>query len=191
MAEPLKNMAVAASLLLNFVLPNCVAGRDLRTFGDTTRLNFKQCFSSVDTTKSKEAIGCYNSFYKIINKQYVLKIAVFKMPLLGQCLQLISSNQAPFFRATISVYQPGKANLDNVCSDVVIVNTLKPIINKNTSTGNIIVGVSNPTDYYGRTFNKVSILVKRLVFYDKKTGKTIEIKNELFWKVLNDLSEQG
>ena len=113
------------------------------------------------------------------------------MPSLGQCLELKSSGQTPLFNATISVYQPGKANLDNICSDVIIVNHSKSITQRNTSTGHIIVGVSNPTKYYGPTFNKITILVKHLVFYDKKTGKTIEIKNELFWKVLNVLSEQG
>lgn len=182
---------MAASLLLMFLLPKCVAGKGVEIFGDTTNLNFKQCFLSVDTAKVTQARGCYNSYYKIINKQYVLKITVLKIPPLGQCLELKSSNQTPLFKATISVYQPGKANLNNVCSDVIIVNNPKPITKRNTSTGDIIVGVSNPTNYYGPTFNKVTILVKHLVFYDKKTGETIEIKNELFWKVLNVLSKQG
>ena len=57
MAETLKNAVVVASLLLIFLLPSYVAGKGVETFGDTTRLNFKQCFSSADTAKEKQAKG--------------------------------------------------------------------------------------------------------------------------------------
>ncbi|MDF7810445.1 hypothetical protein [Hymenobacter sp. YC55] len=176
-------------VLFLLVFKVCCAADSIR--GDTTRIAFDKCFSNIHHSDFARALGCHNTFYKLIGKKYVLSIKLDTLPQTGSCITAQGPRTIQYFMAALSVYKDSKANLNNICTDVTTVNSARPVRKIVSKTGEIVIGVSSKTDYYGEAADVVSIMVKRLIFYDKENNKKIEIKNEMFWKVVNVLNKQG
>jgi hypothetical protein len=146
---------------------------------------FNKCFSELDSISFESTIGCSGGYYKVINDQYVLRISSDLNIEYDHCdiVQIDSSEQN--FKAELLIFEKGKASLTNICTDVIIVNAPKPIKNLKKCYGQMTIGKSDPTDYYGNEMPKMTISIDNLTFTDPQTGEEIKIENELFWKVLN------
>jgi hypothetical protein len=147
--------------------------------------NFNNCFVEPDSSYIQESIGCSGGYYKLINDQYVLRISSELNVEYGDCdiVSIDSSEQS--LLAELLIFEKGKASLTNICTDVILVNAPEPINTLKHGYGQIAIGKTDPTDYYGNEMPKMTIRVDHLTFIDPHTGEEIKIKNELLWKVLN------
>jgi hypothetical protein len=146
---------------------------------------FTDCFPTPDPDFKQTAIGCSGGSYKRINDEYVLRIYADQVMEYDECHFLTNDSLVKNFNATLIVFNEGQASLANICTDVISMDAPSPIETLNECTGSITISQSDPTDYYGNEMPKISIMVHNLVFKNSRTGEEIEIKNELFWKVLN------
>lgn len=106
----------------------------------------------------------------------------------GECLEIDSVESE--ITVELLIFNKGDASLMNICTDVIIseINgkkAPKPINRIQKCYGKIIIGKTDPTDYYGNEMPKMTIRIDNLSFIDPETGEIIKIENELFWKVLN------
>ncbi len=147
---------------------------------------FTTCFANIDTSKTGQTIGCSGWTYKLINDKYVICILPNGPVQFDSCytLTIDSSN------AGLLVFDNKDAHLANICTDVIITNNPTPTRHLYAQSGKIIVGFSDPTELYGNATYHTTVLIKRIVFVDNKTGGKIELENELLWKV-KDLGTPG
>lgn len=147
--------------------------------------HFDDCFAESDSIFTHETIGCSGGYYKLINDEYVLRISSELNVDYGDCkiLSIDSSEESPL--TELLIFEKGKATLTNICTDVILVNAVEPIKTLCQGYGQITIGKSDSTDYYGNEMPRMTIRVDYLTFIDSHTGKEIKIENELFWKVLN------
>ena len=146
---------------------------------------FSNCFSKMDTSDYRPTVGCSGGYYKTLNDQYVIKLSSFVEFEYNDCQRVNVDDQFSNIRAELYVFEQGQASLVNLCADVIITNAPKAIQTITASSGKIIVGKSNPTDYYGNTMPRFSFYIEELNFIDTLKSDTIRIKDELLWKVLN------
>ena len=147
--------------------------------------DFANCFANVDTTNQGQTIGCEGGIYKLLNKKNILLIN-FDFPIqFDSCYSVIVDGSKGKQLASLLAFDNNNANLANICSDVEIVNNPEPTRFLYAQSGNFILAFSNPTKLHGNPTYRVTILIKKLVFFDYKTGEKIIIENELLWKVLN------
>ena len=147
--------------------------------------DFANCFANVDTTKLGQTIGCEGGIYKLLNRKSVLCIN-FDLPVqFDSCYSVIIDGSNGKHLTSLIAFDNNNANLSNICSDIEIVNNPEPTRFLYAQSGNFILAYSNPTKLHGNPTYSVTILIKKLVFFDYKTGEKIIIENELLWKVLN------
>jgi hypothetical protein len=149
-----------------------------------------ECFEGVDSTRKGESVGCSAGFWKLIDSNLVVRINPnVKQMSYNKCLTINIDSTNSKGMTELSVFKKGEANLTNICSDILFPQK-EPVRTFSAISGQIIVELTEPTDYYGNIQPKVSILIKELIFIDPKTKKRIELKNELLWKVL-DVGQPG
>ncbi|HXA00566.1 MAG TPA: hypothetical protein VNW99_01180 [Cytophagaceae bacterium] len=142
----------------------------------------KECFLNCDTIEVGKSIGCSQAYYKMINHEFILKITPHTMLRFDSCqvIYLDSINGAGW--AHLLYYKDPKVMMESICADSVRISaSLKAIP---ASYGTLIIEHTHET-IAGKTNQYTTILIKHLFFSDPVTGKKIEIKNELLWKVLD------
>lgn len=150
-----------------------------------SKKNFDDCFVEPDSSYIQETIGCSGGYYKLINDQYVLRISSELNIDYGDCDIILIDSSGKSLLTELLIFEKGKASLTNICTDDILVNATEPIKTLKQGYGQITIGKTDPTDYYGNEMPKMTIRVDNLTFIDPQTGKEIKIENELFWKVLN------
>jgi hypothetical protein len=142
-------------------------------------------FEGIDTTKQGISVGCSAGFWKLIDSNLVIRItpSITQMPY-NRCMIINIDSTISNDITELFVFKKGEANIDYICMDI-HGSKKEPVRSFPAISGQIIVELTDPTDYYGHIQPKVSILIKELIFIDPKTKKRIEIKNELLWKVLD------
>jgi hypothetical protein len=152
---------------------------------DKSKNTFATCFAEIDTLKAGQIIGCTGETYKLINDKYVIRIFP-DFPIQFDSCYTITIDSSNAERLTeLLVFDNMDASLTNICNDLTITNAPKPTQQLHAQSGRLIIGFSDPTELYGNKTHHTTILIKRLVFIDGKTGDKIELVNELFWKVLD------
>ncbi len=149
-----------------------------------------ECFEGIDTTKQGISVGCSAGFWKLIDSNFVIRITpnVRQIPY-NRCMIINIDSTINKEMAELFVFKKGEANIDYICMD--IHGSKKELLRSFPAiSGQIIVELTDPTDYYGHIQPKVSIFIKKLIFIDPKTKKRVEFKNELLWKIL-DFGELG
>lgn len=147
--------------------------------------SFEDSFADIDTTMAGQSIGCAAGTYKLINDKYVIHI-LHQFPVhFDSCYSVTIDSMQNGFIIELFVFDNNNANLTNICTDVIVTNNPGPTRLLNAQSGQLIIGFSDPLDYYGHMSHHTSILIKNLVFVDAKTGEKIELKDELIWKVLD------
>ena len=146
---------------------------------------FENCFGGIDTTNAGQSIGCAAGTYKLINDKYVFYIRHPLPVQFDSCYSVTIDSMQKEFIIELFVFDHNQANLTNICTDVIRVNNPEPTRLLAAQSGQLIIGFSDPIDYYGHMSHHTSILIKQLVFIDAKTGEKIELKDELIWKVLD------
>ncbi len=145
--------------------------------------NFQEYFQNLDTLDSYYAAGCISGFYKMLNDQYVIRI----VPNLNFEYDDFKKYQIDSNSIDITIelieFKKGEANLTNVCTDIHFLNVAEPVKKYVNCTGMVVVGKSDPTDFYGSLLPKISIHLDTLTFYDSLGTEKLIISNELLWKV--------
>lgn len=143
---------------------------------------FASCFANIDTLNVGESRACSGETFKLINDRYVIYLSL-DFPIQFESCYTISIDTANGKKmADLWVFDNKDANLTNICTDILMMNVAKPSRSLSAQRGELIVAYSDATDY-GNERPHITVLIKKLVFIDGKTGNTIEIENELIWKV--------
>ncbi len=151
------------------------------------------CFAGIDTTKAGESIACGQSVYKLVNNQYVLRINPKFSPSPGKCHHITLDSLSGSLLTELIIYDKKNASLTNYCSDIIIrMENGPPVVTRHLHAvkGEFMIGYSDSSSENGLLNYRQSIFIKNLLFRDPKTGKKIEIKNELIWKV-RDIGTPG
>ena len=149
-------------------------------------LLFSDCFNSADSSYKQEAIGCSNTYFKVVNDRYVLKIILpSSLNTISSCKEIEIDSSNNNLQVTLIIYRKGDASLANICTDIQITNAPIPLRSIQKCSGKFKLGIDEYIDYYGNMRPSVSILVESLIFWDEMTQQEIKITNELFWKVLD------
>ena len=152
---------------------------------DKSENTFAICFADIDTSNAGQSIACSAGTYKLINDKYVIRI-LHDFPIqLDSCYSITIDSTKAGVLTELLVFDYKDASLTNICSDILLENFSGPSRKLYPKSGEVIIGHSDPTELYGNKTQRTTILIKNLVFTDSKTGETIEITNELIWKVLN------
>lgn len=146
---------------------------------------FDKCFTKPKSNAVDSVIGCSGGYYKVISDEYVLRITSDLNVEYDDCTLINIDSADHTFIAQLLIFEKGKASLTNICTDLNNVNAAIPIKTLNKCYGQLVIGKSDPTDYYGNEMPKLTIQVDNITFMDAETKKTISVENELFWKVLN------
>ena len=151
---------------------------------------FDNYFTEPDSNFSQTVTGCSGGYYKVISDQYIIRINSDINVRYGECLEIkVDSNNYEMI-AELLIFDKGEASLMNICTDMIISElngkkTPMPVNRIQKCYGNIFVGKTDPTDYYGNMMPKLTIRIEELKFIDDKSKEIITIKDELLWKVLN------
>ena len=149
------------------------------------KINFATCFANIDTLKAGQSICCSGGTYKIINDKYVIRIFPDFPIQFDSCYSITIDSSNAGRLTELLIFDNKNANLSNICTDIIITNNHSLTRQLIAQSGEIIIGFSDPTELYGNQTHHTTILIKRLVFVDSKTGETIEFENEIIWKVLD------
>jgi hypothetical protein len=152
---------------------------------DSSQRSFKKYFSNIDTSKAGNSFGCSAGVYKFINSKYVVHLSCDLPVQFDSCYHVIADSSNTTYEIELLIFDNVDANLTNTCSDMHIDNMPKPTRVLNAKSGELLLGYSDSTKYYGNSTQRTTILIKKLIFKDDKTGEKIVIENELLWKVLN------
>ena len=152
---------------------------------DKTKNTFAACFADIDTSKAGQSIGCTGGTYKLINDKYVIRIFPNFPIQFDSCYKITIDSSNARRLTELFVFDNKDASLTNICTDIIITNYPKPTRQLHARSGQLIIGFSDPTELYGNKTHHTTILIKRLVFIDSKTGDKIELENEILWKVLD------
>jgi hypothetical protein len=150
---------------------------------------FEKCFINIDTLAVGQTIGCVGGAYKLVNDRFVIRLN-FDLPIQFDSCYTITIDTLNGELTELWIFDNKDANLTNVCTDIFITNSPEPTRKLHAKSGQLVMGFSDPTEYYGNLTLRTTVLIKSLVFTDFKTGESIELKNELLWKVL-DLGTPG
>ncbi|AEA45920.1 hypothetical protein [Fluviicola taffensis] len=152
---------------------------------DKSKKTFATCFAEVDTTKTGQSIGCTGGTYKLINDSYVIRIFP-NFPIQFDSCYTVTIDSSNAERLTeLLVFDNKDATLSNICTDIIITNIPNPTRRLHAQSGQLIIGFSDPTELYGNQTHQTTVLIKKMVFIDPKTGEKIELENEILWKVLD------
>lgn len=177
---------ISILILIGFTFSSFLCSEDKPQNQNTIQNKALACFQGVDTTQEDNSIGCVAGFYKLIDSNLVIKFTanLAKFPY-DKCqnIDIDSSNGSNYVE--LFIYKDGEANLSNICTDLIMMGNKQPLRSISPIKGQIIVGVSDPTDYYGNIKPRVTILIKELLFFDSKTKKEVVLKDILLWKVLD------
>jgi hypothetical protein len=186
-------MRIIIFVLTIFTFVACRKQRDITSDSalhvDNSTENFGKCFINIDTSAVGQAIGCVGGVYKLVNDRYVIGL-YFDLPIQFDSCYTISIDTLNGELTELWVFDNKDASLTNVCTDIIITNSAEPTRKLHAKSGELVIGFSDPTEYYGNSTRHTTVLIKSLVFKDFKTGERIELKNELLWKVL-DLGTPG
>jgi len=152
--------------------------------------NSLQCFIGIDTTNIGQTVGCSYAAYKLLNKNYVIYIRPDFPIQYDSCYSITIDSTNGKNLTGLLVFDHKNANLNNLCTDLIVTDNPEPSRKLFAQSGSLILAFSNSKDSQGFPTNYVTVLIKKLVFIDFKTGKKIEIENELLWKV-QDLGTPG
>lgn len=152
---------------------------------DRINSRFHEYFDELDTSSTDNTIGCISGFFKKLDAKYVIRI--------GPNLDLEYNNIEKFdiegyakdVELELFEFKKGKANLTNICTDIHVVDTPEAIQKYSNCKGTVVIGKSDPTNYYGNEMPRVSIHLKNLIFYDSLGNEVLKIEDELLWKVLH------
>ncbi|MCF8295924.1 MAG: hypothetical protein K9J13_00145 [Saprospiraceae bacterium] len=152
--------------------------------------SFDNCFPKPDTNFEQTVIGCSGGYYKVVSDQYVIRINSDIKVDYGECIEIEIDSTESEMTVELLVFKKGDASLMNICTDIKIseLNGKKipePISRIQKCYGKIVIGKTDPTDYYGNEMPKMTIRIEELTFIDIETKDTITFKDELLWKVLN------
>jgi hypothetical protein len=148
---------------------------------DKSKNTFATCFADIDTSKAGQTIGCSGGTYKLINDKYVIRILP-DFPIQFDSCYTTTINSSNAGRLTeLLIFDHKNAHLANICTDITITNNPNPTRHLQAQSGQLIIGFSDP----GNQTHHTTVLIKRLVFIDNKTGEKIELENEILWKVLD------
>lgn len=168
--------------------PDVYTPRPARDSAPVRPPGHRNCFAGVDTVRGKNQYattrGCFGRFYLRVNNRWVLRLTSRLPVQYDSCTSVAVGGAKRDLVAELLVFDPGKAHLDNLCSDVRIVNAARPRQRLTARDGRVVVAF-RPTTYYGSTTYAVSLWVQRLEFVDPKTGKRIVLENQLLWRVPN------
>jgi hypothetical protein len=144
-----------------------------------------ECFKNIDTTQQSINVGCISGFWQIIDSNLVIKIApnISQMPY-NKCFTIDIDSTNTEALTELFIFKEGEANLANICSDIIFTKK-EPLRSFHAVSGQIIVELTEPTDYYGNIKPKVSIFINELIFINPKTKKKIELRHVLLWKILD------
>ncbi|MEZ4843272.1 MAG: hypothetical protein R3A43_03360 [Bacteroidia bacterium] len=152
---------------------------------DKSQNTFATCFAGIDTLKAGQSIGCAGGTYKLINDKYVIHMLPDFPIQFDSCYSVTIDSSNAGRLTELLVFDKKDASLTNICTDLIINNAPKPTQQLQAQSGQLIIGFSDPTELYGNKTHHTTVLIKRLVFIDSKTGEKIELENELLWKVLD------
>ena len=156
-----------------------------KTQPNTSKNKSTNCFSDIDTTKNGMTISCSGGIYKLINNKFVVHILPDFPVKFDSCYTITIDSSNAEKLTELLIFDSKNANLTNTCTDLIKLHNPNPSRTLHAESGQLIVRFSDPTELYGNRTYHTTILIKRLIFYDYKTRKKIELKNELLWKVLN------
>lgn len=146
---------------------------------------FSTCFADINTSKVGQTIGCSGVTYKLIDDKYVIRIFP-DFPIQFDSCYTITIDSSNARRLTeLLIFDNKDANLSNICTDIININNPNPTRQLHAQSGQLIIGFSDPTALYGNQTHHTTILIKKLLFIDSKTGDKKELENELLWKVLD------
>jgi len=97
------------------------------------------------------------------------------------CTHIVIDTTGAGIFAQLIIFKDGEANLFDYCNDYG--NGIIPIKALTKATGDFYIKFSAPTQFRGTANPTASIFIRQLVFTDTSINRSIEIKNELFWKV--------
>jgi hypothetical protein len=146
---------------------------------------FAKCFDEVDTSKTSESSACSSRAFKIIGDEFVLGISAYFPVQFDSCYSVMIDSSNAKKMGGLLIFKKGKANLNNICTDITNSDNPEPIEHLTPQSGEFIIGFTKDKGVNGTFGRYVTILVKHIVFIDDKTGKKYEFENELFWKVLD------
>ncbi|MBL1280644.1 MAG: hypothetical protein COA33_010240 [Fluviicola sp.] len=181
----MKNIVAILGLLL---LASCTGNSEQNNQGDTeNELNskFQEYFQSLDTIQKNYSVGCASGFYKILDERFVIRISPSLDFEYDNIKKLKVGTNSFEVSLELLEFEEGKASLFNICTDMHIGNVAKPINKYTNCIGTLVIGKSDPTDYYGNIMPRVSIYLDKVIFYDSLGNEKINIENELLWKVLD------
>ncbi len=186
--KPFARMKNILTIFGIFLLGACTQNNtteNVHTSYEIMNSSFHEYFDELDTTRTDNTIGCVSGFFKKLDANYVIRI----VPNLDLVYNSIEKYEIKGFTNDLVLelfeYKEGKANLTNICTDILVVNNPEPIQKYSNCKGTVVIGKSNPTQYYGNEMPRVSIHLKNLIFYDSLGNEVLKIKDELLWKVLH------
>jgi hypothetical protein len=185
-------MRILILVLTIFTFLACHKQREVTsdsTHIDNSIRTLEKCFINIDTVTVGQTIGCVGGIYKLIDDRYVVRLDL-DVPIQFDSCYTISIDTLDGKWAELWVFDNKNASLTNICTDILITNSSGPARKLHAKSGQLVIGFSDRTEYYGNATQYTTVLIKSLLFTDFKTGKSIELKNELLWKVL-DLGTPG
>jgi hypothetical protein len=170
--------------------PDAFTPRPARNSVQVRLPKHRGCFAGVDTARGKNkyltTTGCGGTFYLQVNSRWVLRLTPRLPVQYDSCTSVAVGGTGARLAADLLVFDPGKAHMYNLCSDVLVANASRPRQRLRARAGRVVVGFRPTTDYGSRTYT-VSLWVQRLEFVDPKTRKRIVLENQLLWRVTNIL----
>ena len=186
--------AVLLLVLPAFALqPDAFTPRPARDSALVRPPEHRGCFAGVDTVRGENkhptTTGCFGTFYLRVNSRWVLRLTPRLPVQYDSCTSVAVGGAKTGLAAELLVFDPGKAHLYNLCSDVRIANAARPRQRLTARAGRVVVAFRSMT-YHGSPTYAVSLWVQRLEFVDPKTRKRMVLENQLLWRVPN-ITELG
>jgi len=169
--------------------PKPISNTTIKPFEAKTPI-FTDCFAGIDTTAAGISISCSGDLFTVINDHYVIRIHPDLGIFLDSCYTLSIGKWNEGMVTELFIYDNQDAKQAQFCSDIGLIGAPKPSRIVRAQDGQLIVRVSDPIELNGNRQHHTTVLIKKLVFKDSKTGKNIVFENELLWKVL-DLGTPG
>jgi hypothetical protein len=160
-------------------------GQNTGTHTGTAGYDFSDCFKGLDTTDAGPTIGCTEGFYKLIGDSCVVCIHPDLPERTDTCyfVNIDGTNGKRFSK--LLIFDDKKAGLENLCTDEINLNDPMPSGTLYPQSGQFILAFTAPSATDANHRFRVTVFIRSLLFIDEKTGKKIEIKNEMLWKVVD------
>jgi hypothetical protein len=158
-------------------------GQKVQNNGAELKSEFEKYFLNKDTVQQNYTIGCSAGFYQLLNTKYVLRIYT-DLDFENNTLKTFQvSPHSLDITLELFEFEEGQANLTNICTDIHLVNAVKPIRTYSDCSGTVVVGISNPATHPMYAMPIVSMHLDGLTFYDSLGVEKLRIENEMIWKV--------